>query len=151
MSVMRFDPFRDFDRLAEQMLGGGSRGGTARSFPMDAYRRGDKFLVHLDLPGVDADSIDLTTEQNVLTIRAERRFNTHEEDEIIVNERPQGTFSRQLFLSDALDADNIQASYEQGVLTLEIPVAERAKPRRIQVSRTEGGPQTIEGSASRQE
>ena len=151
MSVIRFDPFRDFDRLAEQMLGGGSRGGTARSFPMDAYRRGDKFLVHLDLPGVDADSIDLTTEQNVLTIRAERRFNTHEEDEIIVNERPQGTFSRQLFLSDALDADNIQASYEQGVLTLEIPVAERAKPRRIQVSRTEGGPQTIEGSASRQE
>jgi HSP20 family protein len=151
MSVMRFDPFRDFDRLAEQMLGGGSRGATARSFPMDAYRRGDKFLVHLDLPGVDADSIDLTTEQNVLTIRAERRFNTHEEDEIIVNERPQGTFSRQLFLSDALDAGNIQASYEQGVLTLEIPVAERAKPRRIQVSRTEGGPQTIEGSASRQE
>src|ERR671932_483358 len=106
MSVMRFDPFRDFDRLAEQ---------------------------------------------NVLTIRAERRFNTHEEDEIIVNERPQGTFSRQLFLSDALDPDNIQASYEQGVLTLEIPVAERAKPRRIQVSRSEGGPQTIEGSATRQE
>jgi HSP20 family protein len=151
MSVMRFDPFREFDRLAEQMLGGGPRTGGARSFPMDAYRRGERFLVHLDLPGVDPDSIDLTTEQNVLTIRAERRFNTHEEDEIIVNERPQGTFSRQLFLSDALDADNIQATYEQGVLTLEIPVAERAKPRRIQVSRGESGPQTIEGAATRQE
>ena len=150
MSVIRFDPFREFDRLTEQMLGAG-RGGSARSFPMDAYRRGDQFFVHLDLPGVDPDSIDLTTEQNVLTIRAERRFNTHEEDEIVVNERPQGTFSRQLFLSETLDAENIRATYEQGVLTLEIPVAERAKPRRIQVSRTEGGPQTIEGSASRQE
>jgi HSP20 family protein len=148
MSVIRFDPFRDFDRLAEQMMGGGSRGGTARSFPLDAYRRGDRFFVHLDLPGVEAGSIDLTTEQNVLTIRAERRFNTHEEDEIIVNERPQGTFSRQLFLSDALDPDNIQATYEQGVLTLEIPVAERAKPRRIQVSRSDAGPETIEGSTN---
>jgi HSP20 family protein len=152
VSVIRFDPFRDFDRLAEQMMGGGGpRGGGARSFPLDAYRRGEQFFVHLDLPGVDADSIDLTTEQNVLTIRAERRFNTHEEDEIIVNERPQGTFSRQLFLSDALDADNIQATYEQGVLTLEIPVAERAKPRRIQVTHGETGPETIEGSSARQE
>ena len=151
MSVIRFDPFRDLDRLTEQMFGGGSRGGGARSFPMDAYRRGEQFFVHLDLPGVDPDSIDLTTEQNVLTIRAERRFNTHEEDEIIANERQQGTFSRQLFLSEALDAENIQATYEQGVLTLEIPVAERAKPRRIQVSRGEGGPQTIEGSSTRQE
>ena len=150
MSVIRFDPLRDFDRLAEH-LAGAQRAAAPRSFPMDAYRRGDRFFVHLDLPGVDPDSIDLTTEQNVLTIRAERRFNTHEEDEIIVNERPQGTFSRQLFLSDALDADNIEATYEQGVLTLEIPVAERAKPRRIQVSRTEGGPQTIEGSSTRQE
>src|SRR5215210_5968086 len=152
MSVLRFDPFQELDRLTEQVLGSGRATNTrARSFPMDAYRRGERFLVHLDLPGVDPDSIDLTTEQNVLTIRAERRFNTHEEDEIIVNERPQGTFSRQLFLSDALDADNIEATYEQGVLTLEIPVAERAKPRRIQVSRSEGGPQTIEGSSTRQE
>jgi HSP20 family protein len=152
MSVMRFDPFREFDRLAEQMLGGGAaRTGGARSCPMDAYRRGDRFFVHVDLPGVDPDSIDLTTEQNVLTVRADRQFQTHEEDEIVVNERPQGTFSRQLFLSDALDAENIQASYEQGVLTLEIPVAEQAKPKRIQVSRSEGGPKTIEGSATRQE
>ena len=114
---------------------------------MDAYRRGDKFIVHLDLPGIDASSIDLTCEQNVLTVQAERRFETHEEDQLIVNERPQGTFSRQLFLSEGLDPDRIEASYDQGVLTLQIPVAEQAKPRRIQVSTAQSGPQTIEGTA----
>jgi HSP20 family protein len=148
MSVMRFDPFREFDRLAEQMLTGGSRATSARSFPMDAYRRGDRFFVHLDLPGVDPGSIDLTTEQNVLTIQAERRFETQEGDELIVSERPQGAFRRQLFLSDALDADRITATYDQGVLTLELPVAEQAKPRRIQIGGS-GGPTTIEGSAAR--
>jgi HSP20 family protein len=148
MSVMRFDPFREFDRLTEQMIGG-ARGGSPRSFPIDAYRRGDMFFVHLDLPGVDPNSIDLTTEQNVLTIRAERRFQRHEDDQIVVNERPQGTFGRQLFLSDALDSDSIAAAYEQGVLTLEIPVAKQAKPRRIQVTHAGGGPTTIEGSATR--
>jgi HSP20 family protein len=149
MSVMRFDPFRDFDRLAEQMLGQAGRRGGALSAPMDAYRRGDRFFVHLDLPGVDPDSIDLTTEQNVLTIRAERRFPTEEDDQIVVSERPQGTFSRQLFLSDALDTENIGATYDQGVLTLELPVAEQAKPRRIQISGSGRGPETIEGSAGR--
>jgi HSP20 family protein len=150
MSVMRFDPFRDAERLAEQMFGG-ARSAGPRSAPMDAYRRGDRFFVHLDLPGVQGDSIELTSEQNVLTVRAERRFESEEGDEVIVNERPQGTFARQLFLSDALDQENIRASYEQGVLTLEIPVAEQAKPRRIQVSHSQSGPQTIEGSVSRQE
>jgi HSP20 family protein len=150
MSVMRFDPVRDFDRLAEQMFGG-ARSGGPRSIPMDAYRRGDRFFVHLDLPGVQGDSIELTSEQNVLTVRAERRFQSEDGDEVIVNERPQGTFARQLFLSDALDQENIRARYDQGVLTLEIPVAEQAKPRRIQVSHSKSGPQTIEGSANRQE
>ena len=149
MSVMRFDPFRDFERLAEQMLAGGGRGGGARSFPMDAYRRGDRFFVHLDLPGVEADSIDLTTEQNVLTVRAERRFEAQEDDQVIVLERPQGVFTRQLFLSDALDAERIQATYDDGVLTLELPVAEQAKPRRIEVSTSGRGPATIEGSATK--
>jgi HSP20 family protein len=149
MSVMRFDPFRDVERLAEQLLGAG-RGGGARSFPMDAYRRGDRFFVHLDLPGVDPDSIELTCEQNVLTIRAERRFEPQEADQIIVSERPQGTFSRQLFLSDALDSDKINANYEQGVLTLELPVAEQARPRRIQIS-SSGGPTMIAGTATRSE
>jgi HSP20 family protein len=135
MSVMRFDPFRDFERLTEQMLGG-SRGSTPRSFPMDAYRRGDR-------------SIDLTSEQNVLTISAERRFEQGEDDQVIVSERPQGTFSRQLFVSEALDMDAIEAHYDDGVLTLELPVAEQAKPRRIEISRGERGPRTIEGTASR--
>ena len=150
MSVLRFDPFRDFDRLAEQVLGTGARG-AARSFPMDAYRRGDRFFVHLDLPGVDPNSIDLTNEQNVLTIRAERRFEPREEDQVVALERPQGVFTRQLFLSDALDADKIQATYDQGVLTLEVPVAERAKPRRIEVGSSSRGPETIEGEATRRE
>src|ERR671935_186486 len=142
MSVMRFDPFRDFERFTEQLFGGRSGAAGPRSFPMDAYRRGDRFFIHLDLPGVDPDSIELTTENNVLTIRAERRFPVEENDELLVSERPQGTFSRQLFLGDTLDTDRITASYEQGVLTLEIPVAEQAKPRRIQITGA-GGRQTI--------
>jgi HSP20 family protein len=148
MSVIRFDPFREFERLAEQMAGGGRGGGVPRTFPMDAYRRGDRFFVHMDLPGVDPDSIELTCEQNVLTVRAERRFERREEDQLVVSERPQGIFSRQLFLSDALDSDAIAANYDQGVLTLELPVAQQAKPRRIEVGRRGAGPQTIEGSAS---
>ena len=150
MSVLRYDPLRDFDRFTSQLLGG-STGTSPRSFPMDAYRRGDRFFVHLDLPGVDPDSIDLTCEQNLLTIQAERRFESREEDQLIVNERPQGTFNRQLFLSDALDAEGIEATYEDGVLTLQLPVAERAKPRRIEITGSQHGPQTIEGKAERRE
>jgi HSP20 family protein len=150
VSVLRYDSFRDFDRLAAQLLGGaaGASGGP-RSFPMDAYRRGDRFFVHLDLPGVDPRSIDLTCEQNVLTVQAERRFETREEDQLVVNERAQGTFSRQLFLSDNLDLDRIEANYENGVLTLQLPVAEQAKPRRIEVSTSSPGPQVIEGTSER--
>ena len=151
MSILRYDPFRDLDRLTEQLLGGGSERGSSRSFPMDAYRRGDRFFVHLDLPGVDAQSIELTCEQNVLTIEAERRFERQDDDQAIVMERPQGSFRRQLFLSDSLDPDQIGASYENGVLTLEIPVAEQAKPRRIAVTRSEEGRQTIQGTSSRQD
>jgi len=146
MSVMRFDPFRDFDRLRQQMLGEGGRRYGPQSFPMDAYRRGDRFYVHLDLPGVDPDSIDVTCERNVVTIRAERSFQENENDEVIVSERPQGSFGRQFFVSEALDTDAIDATYDQGVLTLETPVAEQAKPRRIEVGRSESGRQTIEGT-----
>ena len=133
--LMRFDPFREFDRLAEQVAAGA--GQAPRTFPMDAYRRGEQFVVQFDLPGVEADSIDMTVEKNVLTINAERRFDRQQGDEILVAERPQGRYTRQLFLGDTLDADNIQASYEGGVLTLVIPVAEAAKPRRVQVTRGE--------------
>jgi HSP20 family protein len=118
---------------------------------MDAYRRGDRFFVHLDLPGVDPGSIDLACEHNMLTIQAERRFETNQDDQLIVSERPQGTFSRQLLLSDALDSDRIEATYDDGVLTLQIPVAEQAKPRRIEVTSSRSGPQTIEGTPHPQE
>jgi HSP20 family protein len=146
-SIIRFDPFRDLDRLAEQMMLAGGRG-SPRSFPMDAYRRGEHFFVHLDLPGVDADSIELTAENNMLTVSAERRFESKEEDQVIIRERPQGQFTRQLLLGDSLDVDRIEADYEEGVLTLSIPVAEQAKPRRISVGGA-GGKQTIEGTSRR--
>ena len=149
MSVLRFDPFRDYDRLAEQMFSGGLRGGP-RSVPIDAYRRGDQFLIHLDLPGVDPDVIELTVEQNVLTIRAERRFEPEEGDELVISERPQGTFTRQLLLGESLDTDRLEADYDQGVLTLSIPVAEAAKPRRVEITKSGSGQQSIvEGQATR--
>jgi HSP20 family protein len=148
MSVLRFDPFRDVDRLTEQVLSAGLRG-APRSVPMDAYRRGDQFLIHLDLPGVDPDAIELTVEQNVLTIRAERRFESEEGDELTISERPQGTFTRQLLLGQSLDADRLEADYDQGVLTLRIPVAEAAKPRRVQITKSGGGERAIvEGRAA---
>ena len=147
-SLMRFYPFGDFDRLTQELLSGARGGGTPRSFPMDAYRRGDRFLVHLDLPGVDPDSIELTAEQNTLTISAERRFELQEADQVIARERPQGEFTRQLLLGESLDVDRIEANYENGVLTLTIPVAEQAKPRRIEI-RSQGGQQAIEGKSKR--
>jgi HSP20 family protein len=115
---------------------------------MDAYRHGDTFVVHFDLPGVDPSSIDLTVEQNVLTVRAERRWEEGEEDEVLVAERPQGSFSRQLFLGEGLDTEHIQATYENGVLTLSIPVAEQAKPRKVEIATASGGAQPIETSSS---
>jgi HSP20 family protein len=138
--LMRFDPFRELDRLTEQMGGGQGR----RSFPMDAYRRGDQFVVHFDLPGVDPDSIELTVERNVVTVRAERSFEFEEGDEVLVAERPQGSYSRQLLLGETLDGESISADYDAGVLTLTIPVAEAAKPRRVQVGGGGGQSQTIE-------
>jgi HSP20 family protein len=147
MSVLRFDPFRDYDRLVAEQLAG--LRGAARSVPIDAYRRGDEFFVHLDLPGVDPDAIELTVEQNVLTIRAERRFDLEEGDEPAISERPQGTFTRQLMVGESLDTDSLEADYDQGVLTLRIPVAAAAKPRRVQVTKSGGGQQIVEGQAAR--
>ena len=142
--LMRFDPFREFDRMTQDRW----TAGRMPAMPMDAYRQGDKFLVHFDLPGVDPASIDLTVEQNVLTVSAERRWENDEATEIAVSERPQGTFSRQLFLGDMLDADNLEARYDAGVLTLTIPVAERAKPRRIEVSSQGNDDRVIETTAA---
>ncbi len=128
--LMRFDPLREFDRVFDQAW---SQTRQA-SVPMDAYRHNDTFVINLDLPGVDPNSIDLTVERNALTISAERHWQPVEGDEVIATERRHGTFRRQLMLGDGLDTDNIHATYESGVLTLTVPVADRAKPRRIQVT-----------------
>jgi HSP20 family protein len=130
--LMRFDPFREFDRLSDQLF----EGGRTRTVPMDAYRLGDEFHVNFDLPGVDPSSTELTVEKNVLTVKAERHW-SGEGGEVLVCERPQGTFTRQLFLGDSLDAEHIEASYQNGVLGLRIPVLESAKPRQIRVIATD--------------
>ena len=129
--LMRTDPFRDLDRLTDAVLGTWRR---PAAMPMDAYRKDDTFYAELDLPGVDADSIDLTVEQNVLTVRAERQSPTGDGHESILAERPYGVFSRQVFLGESLDVDNLTADYNAGVLTIRIPVAEQAKPRKVLVS-----------------
>ncbi|MGW0364566.1 Hsp20/alpha crystallin family protein [Streptomyces sp. NPDC002990] len=130
--LMRTDPFRELDRLTQQMLGTAAR---PAAMPMDAFREGESFVVELDLPGVDPGSIDLDVEQNVLSVKAERRTTaTGSEGEVLIAERPTGTFSRQLFLGETLDTERIEASYEAGVLRLTIPVAEKAKPRKIEIS-----------------
>jgi HSP20 family protein len=139
--LIRFDPFRELDRLTEQLASTATR--VPRGFPMDAYRRGDQFIVEFDLPGVEPASIDLTVENNVLSVRSERRFEPREGDEVLVAERQPGTYTRQLFLADTLDSQNVQANYEHGVLTLTIPVAQAAKPRRVQIGGGQDA-QTIE-------
>ena len=136
MALVRSDPFRDVDRLFQQ-LWGGQTGNGARplAMPMDAYRKDDSFLIRLDLPGVAADAVDLTVEDNVLTIKAERPAPPASEGvESVIAERTYGTFVRQVFLGTNLDTEHIRAEYEAGVLTLAIPVAEHAKPRRIEVT-----------------
>ena len=138
--LMRTDPFREIDRLAEQFFGTAARPATMH---LDAYRDGDHFYAAFDLPGVDPDSIDCTIERNVLTVRAERRRPAGDGVELVAAERPMGTFTRQLFLGDTLDADKLEAGYQDGVLTLRIPVAERAKPRRVTIKANGDGRRQI--------
>ena len=128
--LMRTDPFRELDRLTQQAFGTPAR---PAAMPIDAWRHADEFVVELDLPGVAADSIELTVEKNVLTVHAERRRGD-ESVELVVGERPFGTFSRQLFLGESLDTDRIDATYTDGVLRLRVPVAEKAKPRKVPIS-----------------
>ncbi len=129
--LVRTDPFRELDRLTAQALGTAAR---PAAMPMDAWREQDTFVIELDLPGVDPASVDLDVERNVLTIRAERRPRASDAHEQVVSERPRGVFSRQVILGDALDTERIDAEYRAGVLRLSIPVAERAKPRKITIS-----------------
>jgi HSP20 family protein len=134
MQTLRFDPFRDLDRLAAEMFG------TARTpslMPMDCLRAGDQFVVRFDLPGIDADSLDVSAENQTLTVRAERTRRDPEDSVYLVSERPSGTYSRQLVLGDGLAVEDIKAEYRDGVLTLTIPIAEQAKPRKIEIHRGE--------------
>jgi HSP20 family protein len=132
MTGLRFDPFRDFDRLAAEVFG------TARTpalMPMDALRTGETFVCRFDLPGIDPESLDVSAENNTLTVRAERTRRDPDDARYLVSERPSGVYSRQLVLGDGLAVDSIKADYRDGVLTLSIPVSEKAKPRKIEISR----------------
>jgi HSP20 family protein len=134
--LMRTDPFRELDRLTQQLFSGQAPGTWSKpaAMPLDAYRHGDEFVVHFDLPGVSLEAIELEVDRNVLTVKAERRpVATDADVQMQVSERPLGVYSRQLFLGDTLDTENIHADYDAGVLTLRIPVAERAKPRKIEI------------------
>ena len=128
--LMRTDQFRELDQLAQQVFGTMAR---PTVMPMDAWREGDTFVVEFDLPGVDPGSIDLDVERNVLTVKAERE-RLDDNVDTIATERQRGVFSRQLFLGDTLDVDRVEAAYVDGVLRLTIPVAEQAKPRKIEIS-----------------
>lgn len=127
--LMRFDPFADFDRLSRQVLGNN----RSNFMPADAYRLDDRFFLHIDLPGIDPESVDITVEKNTLNITAERKWDRDEQTQVLLAERPFGTFSRQFFLGESLDTDHIEAGYDHGVLTVAIPVAETAKARKIEV------------------
>ncbi|PXX68667.1 HSP20 family protein [Nocardia tenerifensis] len=131
--LMRTDPFRDLDRFTHQVFGTAARPAV---MPMDAWREGDEFRVELDLPGIDPKSLDLDIERNVLTIRATRP-ELDANRSMLAAERSRGVFSRQLFLGESLDTDHIRADYTDGVLRLSIPVAEKAKPRKIEIERGE--------------
>ena len=128
MTLMRFDPFRELDRLAEQTVR------TPRALPVEAFRRDDRCIVALDLPGVDGKDVDVTVERNVVTVKATRRPLRQENDEVLIDERPHGEFSRQFFLGDMLAAVDLSAEVDRGVLVLSIPIAESSKPRKIEVS-----------------
>jgi len=142
--LMRFDPFRELDRLTQAW------GSAVRSaaVPMDAYRHGDQFVVHFDLPGIDPSSIDLTVEKKVLTVSASRQWQPAEDEQVLVNERPQGTFTRQLFLGESLHGEGVQAGYDNGVVTVTIPVAEQAKPRKVAITAGGGQQPAIEASST---
>src|SRR4051794_29247860 len=143
--LMPTDPSRELPRLAQQIVGTPSR---PAAMPIDAYRDGETFVVEFDVPGVAKDSIDVTVEKNVLTVHADRARSTDESVEMLVAERPRGRFSRQLFLGETLDTDRIDAGYRDGVLSLRIPVAERAKPRRLDIAdRSDDSRSTIEAAA----
>ncbi|MGO8860994.1 MAG: Hsp20/alpha crystallin family protein [Acidimicrobiales bacterium] len=142
--LMRFEPFREFDRVSEELF----RQRSARQIPVDAYRRLTDLKIHLDLPGVDPGSIDLTVEKDVLTVVATRNWTPGEDDVVELRERAQGEFKRQLMLGESLDREHIAATYEDGVLTITIPVSEQAKPRKVEVTHAASVAQPIEAASA---
>jgi HSP20 family protein len=137
--LMRYDPFREIDRFTEGLFGNLAR---TPWMPMDAVRTDDHVEILFDLPGVRPDSIDLTVERNVLTVKAERSYWPEEGAEVLARERTQGSFSRQVLLGEALDAEHVEARYEDGVLRVTIPVLDKAKPRKVEIQ--SGETQSIE-------
>ncbi len=132
--LLQNDPF--FNTVFNRLASTGPASSVAT--PMDAYRRDSDVWVHLDLPGVAADSLDISVERNVLTVVGERFWERQEGDQVYVSDRTQGTYRRQVHLGEGLDAEAIAADYQDGVLTLRIPVAERAKPRKIAIKAAAG-------------
>ncbi len=152
IAVLRFDPFHDIDTVARQLLG--ETAGTARAprfMPMDLFKAGDHYVLNADLPGVDPGSIEVSVDSGTLTLRAQRTVPSEEGVQWIASERFAGTFMRQLSLGENVDADRISATYNNGVLSVTIPIAERAKPRRIEISGASQEPRTIEASTQSQQ
>ncbi|GAA2651553.1 MULTISPECIES: Hsp20/alpha crystallin family protein [Streptomyces] len=132
--LMRTDPFREMDRIVQQLSGTSGTWSKPSVMPMDAYREGDVYVIAFDLPGVSPDAVDIDVERNMLTVKAERRPAAKGDTvQMELSERPLGVFSRQIMLADTLDTERIEADYDAGVLTLRIPIAERAKPRKISI------------------
>jgi HSP20 family protein len=147
MLLLQNDPFRDIDAWFERMTGRTSNNGSW-PMPMDAYKRGNDLVVDIDLPGVAADSVDINVERNVLTVSAQRTWERQDGDQVYLAERHRGTFRRQVHLGDGLDAERIEARYADGVLTLRIPVAEAAKPKKIEVQVGSSGDRAIDATSS---
>ena len=142
--LVRFDPWRELDRLTQDFWGGVRRLGL----PVDVHRKGEDYVIKFDLPGVDPDSIDLTVSEGMLTVKAERHSQPQEGVEVVNSERPTGVYFRRLFLGDALDTDNLKANYDNGVLTVVVPITEAAKPKKIEVG-TGSTPQAIEAGSEK--
>jgi HSP20 family protein len=146
MTALRFDPFRELDRFASEMMGAAR---APRLMPLDAYRHGENYVLHFDLPGIDTESLEVVAERNTLTVRATRSTDAPQEAQFVMAERPSGQYSRQIVMGDGLDLEAVSANYRDGVLTVTIPVKEQAKPRRIEIGRdSSDGRKVIESVAS---
>ena len=145
--LMRTDPFRQLDRLF-QLAGTDGSPSQPAVIPMDAYRTGDTFVVHFDLPGVDPGAVDIDVERNVLTVKAERQPPAPDQADVVISERPRGTFTRQLMLGEVLDTERVEATYDAGVLSIRIPVAPQAKPRKIAVAAGSSNHRQISGETA---